>query len=157
MVNSLFVRKARIILVIIAVAVLVAGAGFFLFSVLRPKAAGILIETTPEATVYIDGEQVGKSPYSETLDPGEVVIKLVPESFEKPLIPYETRIVLVPGVETVIRRVFGEDINRASGEIVSFEKISRNETGLAVVAIPDASQVSVDGKNKVFAPYKTSS
>lgn len=149
-------RRLRVaVLVVIAIA-LVIGAVFFAIGILRPKGAGIFVETIPESTVYIEGIHVGRTPYKATRDPGEVVIKLIPDSFEKPLAPYETRVNLVSGVETAVRREFAETDNDSAGEIVSFEKIGRNETGLSVVTVPDSAQVSIDASVKAFAPYKTS-
>ena len=129
---------------------------FFLVGYFKPKGAGILIETNPSSTVFIDGIQVGVTPYEDIHKPGEVVLKLVPDSFDKPLAPYEAKVNLVSGVQTVVRRDFGEMPDGAAGETASFEKVGRNETSLSVVSIPDSAQVSIDGVVRAFAPYKTS-
>ena len=152
-----FVVKSLKALVIVLIAVvLVIGLALFFIGFFRPKAAGILVETIPEALVFIDGVQVGRTPHTETREPGEVVIKLVPESFDKPLVPYETKVNLVSGVETVISWEFGESDEEAAGEIASFERVGRDETSLSIVSIPDSAQVEIDSAIKVFAPYKTS-
>lgn len=150
-------RKAKIIVVVLLFLVLGIAVAFFLIGYFRPQGAGILIETDPPATVYIDDVQVGRTPYEEIRAPGETIVKLVPESFEKPLALYETKVTLVSGVETVVRRVFGESDEDSSGEIVSFEKIGRNESSLSIVSIPDSAQITIDNETKAFAPYKTSS
>lgn len=129
----------------------------FIIGKLKPKVAGIYIETTPSATVFMNGEQVGRTSFKETFEPGEVVVKLIPESFEKPLAPYETRINLVEGVETVIRYDFGESEGLSSGEIVSFEKIDKDQTSLVVISIPDSAHLVIDGFQKSATPFKTSS
>lgn len=149
-------KKLKIlILVLLGIALLITLI-FFLVGIFRPKGAGIVIETTPDSSVFIDGVQIGRTPHKETRKPGEVVIKLVPESFDKPLAPYETKVNLVSGVETVIDWEFGESTEAAGGEIVSFEKAGRDETSLSVVSIPDSAQVVIDGTIRAFAPYKTS-
>ena len=137
--------------------VLVSGLIFFLLGVARPKGAGILIKTNPQSSIFIEGELLGRTPYEEIRRPGEITIKLVPESFDMPLAPYETKVNLVSGVQTVIVWEFGESSEYASGEIVSFEKIGKDETALSAVTIPASSSVDVDGGMKVFTPYKTSS
>ena len=150
-------RKIRVVgLVIIGIGVLISFV-FFLIGYLKPKAAGIFIETTPGATVFINGEQVGRTPYKATRKPGEIIVKLIPESFERPLVPYETKVNLVPGVETVVGREFGESGETSSGEVISFERGSRDETSLAIVSVPDSAQVVIDGITKAYAPYKTTS
>jgi hypothetical protein len=150
-------RKTKIIVLVLIAVILISGLVFFLVGTARPKGAGILIETNPQSSVFIDGELLGRTLYEEVRRPGEITVKLVPESFEKPLAPYETKVNLVSGVQTVIGWEFGERSELGSGEIVSFEKIGKDETALSVVTIPASSSVDIDGGTKVFTPYKTSS
>jgi hypothetical protein len=152
------VRKLKKIIIIgiaitsIVLTVILYSIGFF-----KPKSAGVFIETNPSAKVFIDREQVGRTPFESVQKPGEVVIKLIPESPAKPLTPFETRVNLIPGIKTVIRYEFEELDKYSSGEIISFEKIGKDSTSLSVVTIPDAAQVSIDGVVRGFTPYKTSS
>ena len=140
---------------LIALGVII-GLGLFLIGWLGAKPAGIYITTTPPASIYLDDRYVGRTPYKDTSKPGEKVVKLVPDSFEKPLVPYETKVELVSGIETVIKREFGESEETSTGEIVSFEKAPKGETSLAIVSIPDSAQILIDGTNRAFTPYKTS-
>jgi len=150
-------KKLRTISIVLIIVGLILGIVFFIVGSFKPKSAGIKIETTPAANVFIDGEQVGRTPYNGTRKPGEITIKLIPESFEAPLAPFETKVTLVAGIETIVRREFGESDEASSGEIISFEKVGGKEASLAVVSIPDAAQISIDGSVRGFAPYKTSS
>ncbi len=148
-------KKLRIVLVILLLVGSITGAILYYAGVFNPTGAGLRIETIPASTVYINGEQVGKTPYSEVHEPGEVDVKLVPDSFERPLVPYEGRIKLASGVETILTREFGESETLASGDIISFEEVSRDEVSLTVVSVPDSAQISIDGVVKGFAPFKT--
>lgn len=123
----------------------------------KPTGAGIFVETNPVSSVFINGELSGRTPYEEARKQGEITVKLVPESFEKPLAPYESKVNLVAGVRTVIRWEFGDSEAQGTGEIVSFEKVPKDETSLSVVTIPTSSQVQIDGASAVFTPYKSSS
>lgn len=136
--------------------VVVIAITFFLVGVFKPKVAGIYIETNPASAVYIDGEHIGRSPLRTTKPPKEVIVKLIPDSFQKPLAPYETQMNLVAGVETVVKRDFGDLDETSAGEIVSFERVG-NETSMVIVTTPDSAQVVIDGQIRTFAPYKTSS
>ena len=147
--------KLKIVGLALVLAVLILGVSFFIIGYLKPKSAGLLIETNPEATVFINGEQVGRTKYDETMKPGEVTIKLVPDSFDKPLAPYETKLNLVSGIKTILQRDFGDSEKTSSGVTISFEKIGGDETGLSVISTPDESQVTVDGQIRGFTPYKT--
>ncbi|MFV1916909.1 MAG: PEGA domain-containing protein [Patescibacteria group bacterium] len=149
-------KKVKTAVLILLGAILVIGLIFFLVGILKPRGAGILVESIPSSMVFIDGVQVGKTPYQETRKAAEVVIKLVPDSFDAPLAPYETKVTLVPGVETYVSRNFGESEERSGGEIVSFERIGGSDASLSVVTIPSTSQVVIDSKTRAFAPYKTS-
>lgn len=149
-------KKFRNIVLILLGLGLLAGAVFFAVGILKPKGAGILIESSPASAVYINGEQVGRTPFSQTREPGEVTVKLIPESFDTPLTPYETKIRLVSGIETIVRREFGETDEQSSGVVISFEKVGGNETSIAVVSIPDSAEISIDGAVRGFAPLKES-
>ena len=149
--------KLKRVVIILLLFVFVAVTILFFVRYFNPKAAGIKIETNPVATVYVNGEQIGRTPFAKYHEPGDVEIKLVPESFDRPLAPFEVKTKLVSGIETVILRNFGETDEFSSGEIVSFEQVNSDETGLIVISEPDGAQVSIDGVVKGFTPYKNTS
>lgn len=131
---------------------LLGAGGFFLFSKLKPANAGLQIETIPQATVYINGDQMGTTPFELVQKPGEISIRLVPIATETSLAPWGTKVTLTQGIKTVIRRDFAETEEKSSGEILSFEKISGSTASLAAVSTPDAAQVNLDGQNRDFTP-----
>jgi uncharacterized protein YgiM (DUF1202 family) len=157
MINFPNVSKLKIISITIVVVALVIAGAFFTIEYLNPESAGILVDTQPESIVYIDDTQVGRTPYESTRKPGEVLIKLVPESFEKPLAPYETKVNLASGIKTIIQRDFAATEEESSGVIVSFEKVGGDEASISVVSMPDSAQILIDGKVMGFSPIKTSS
>ena len=134
--------------------VFIFGLALFLIGYFKPKEASLNIETTPASLVYINGQQVGRTPYRSKVSPGEVIVKLVPEATDTALSPFETKVNLISGIETVIRREFGETEDVSSGEIISFEKVGGKEASLAVVSVPDSAQVKIDGAIRGFAPLK---
>lgn len=147
-------RKLRVILLVILGIGFIVGLVLFFIGYPKPKKASINIETTPSSLVYINGQQVGRTPYRSSVSPGEVIVKLVPEERDVVLAPFETKVNLISGIETVIRREFGETEDASFGEIISFEKIGGKEASLAVVSVPNNAQVSIDGVKKGFAPVK---
>lgn len=149
-------NRLRIILAVVIGLVLIIGITFFVVGSLRPQVAGIYVETNPGASVFINGEEVGRTPYRNTVKPGETVVKLIPDSFQVPLVPYETKINLVAGVETVVRYDFGEIEETSAGEVISFEKVQKDEVSLVVVSIPDSAELIIDAVEKSFTPHKTS-
>lgn len=138
--------------------ILILALILLIFNILKPRVAGLHIESTPLSTVYIDGVEDGRTPYDKKdKKPGEYVIKLVPDSFDTPLAPYETKVNLVAGVQTVIRRTFGDTDETSSGEIISFERIDKNQVSLAVVSVPDSAELLIDGSERAFTPHRTTS
>ena len=154
--HLLTMKRLGAVLVTLGTVALVIAAVFFVVGYFRPAEAGLQIKTTPEASVFIDGVEVGKTPYQAKRKPGEVVVRLVPTPGDKPLAPYETRVTLVSKIETAINREFGESEEKSAGETISFEKTGGKEAALSIVSIPDSAQISIDGTQRAFAPYKTS-
>jgi hypothetical protein len=139
---------------ILSLGFLLAAALFFI-GYFKPKPGGILISSQPAASVYVDGKMVGKTPYEGTYESKAISIDLVPEEDGKNYEPYKTRVTLVSGVKTVIRREFAEGEGGSSGDIVYFEKERGKTASLVVFADPDNSQVFIDGTAVGFTPYKS--
>jgi uncharacterized protein YgiM (DUF1202 family) len=151
-------RKFITIVLIIAGLGLLAAAAFFSIGYFKPKTAGVIISTNPASIVFVNGEELGRTPVdNKKLEPGEAIIKLIPESFETPLTPYETKINLTAGIQTAIKWDFGETTEKSGGEVVSYEKVDKGDTSLAIISVPDTAQVAIDGQVKGFTPFKTSS
>lgn len=145
----------RVLVLLLGLFLIAAGGISFLF---RDRFvgthAGLLIESVPSATVYIDGEQAGTTPYQIERTPGEVSLRLVPIATDGPLAPWDTRVVLAEGIRTVVRREFETEDEESRGEIMSFEKIPAHTAELVVVSVPDATTLLIDGTNKGFTPKK---
>lgn len=145
-----------VVVVAVAVATLLA-AGFFILDYFRPKAAGLRVDTAPGSSVYINSELVGRTPFRKTFPAGTITLRLVPDSASPPLLPYEAKIALTGGIETVARREFGVSEDLSSGDVLTFEKTGGSSASLIVISTPDNAQVSLDGVPRGFAPYKSSS
>lgn len=150
------VGKAKLILVIFLGIIILIGIFLAAFNFLVPRGAGILVETDPPSSVFINNEEVGRTPFSSVRKPGEVVIKIIPDSFGSPLPPYETKTTLVSGVQTVLRRKIAQTEEQSEGDLISFEKMGKDEIGLAIVTSPESAQISIDSQVRGFSPYKTS-
>ncbi len=118
------------------------------------KKSALSVSTTPQATIFLDGEHLGQTPYyNEKLKPGDYVLKIVPESSGQALNPWEGRVTLSPGILTVVNRELGLTQDESSGEILSFEtSADKNATSISVVTTPDGAVVNLDGEPKGFAP-----
>lgn len=142
----------RTFLIVGIVLIIVGVAGYFISTKLGSSKAGLLIQTTPQAMVYVNDEQVGTTPYEAVRPSGEVTVRLVPIATNQSLAPWGTKLSLVEGIQTVIKRDFGETEVTSSGEVLSFEKISGSKSSITVVSSPDASQITFDGEIRGFTP-----
>lgn len=149
-------KTVKIVSVVIITLIILAGTALFLVGFLKPKPGGIFVETSPASGVYINEAYAGKTPLKISRDAGEITLKLVPLVTDQNLLPFETKITLVAGIETAVVREFGKTEETSSGAIISFEKEGGSSAGLVVISTPDNSQVSLDGVPRGFAPYKTS-
>lgn len=120
----------------------------------RPGTGALQVSSTPKATVFIDGEQKGITPYfNDKIEAGEHTIKLVPEETIDNLVSWESKVNLAPGIITAINRTLGATEAESSGEVLALEKISsRNTASLTVVSVPDGAMVKINGEPKGFAP-----
>jgi hypothetical protein len=150
-------KALRIVLISLVALIALVTATFFLIGYFKPKPGGIFIDTSPSSNVYINDALVGKTPYTNSYKAGEIALKLVPNSTDKKLLAYETKITLISGVQTVVRREFGMTEDDSSGDVIFFDNASGQDAGLIVISTPENAQVSVDGVPQGFAPYKSSS
>lgn len=127
----------------------------YFFRVFNPPMGGILIDSEPGSSVFINNKEVGKTPYEATLSPTEITIRIKPDTINgQPIDDYETKTKLVSGIKTIIKRIFKETEAESSGVVVSFEKISGSDGLVTVVSIPDNAQVIVDNKIYGYTPLK---
>jgi len=121
-------------------------------TIFKPARAGLKIESTPQATVFLDGKEVGKTPFEDKeLVVGEKILKLVPE--DPNLFSWETKINLTGGALSFVERKFGENEALSSFEIITLEKLeSSKKTAFSITSNPSSCLVKVDGQEKGFTP-----
>ena len=145
---------------IISVFLALFGLGIIGYTILyflglfKSQDSGVLIESNLQSTVYINSVEVGTTPFETNMAPDIVSIKIKPLDQSKIYDEYETRIKLVSGVRTIIKRDFDENEDYTSGAVVSFEKMGSQDSFLTVVSIPDKIQVRVDEKYYGNSPLR---
>lgn len=142
-------KKAIGLGVLVIVFSLVIG-GFFKFT--RKKRAAIQIESIPRATVFLNGREVGTTPYqNEEIEPGEIDLKLVPEATDAA--EWERRLTVNPNTRVFVNKKFASEREKEELEIIYLEKTrSKEKAGLILTSIPDGVAVTVDGEMRGFAP-----
>lgn len=120
----------------------------------RPGPGAISVSANPKSMVFIDGVQVGITPFlNDKAQPGEHTVRIVPDPTAGNLMPWEGRVNLTPGILTVINRNLASTEAASSGNIINLEKIgSRDKASLSVISVPDGAVVRIDDEPKGFAP-----
>lgn len=105
---------------------------------IKPK-SGITIQSTPaEANVFIDGTEVGKTPYEEKeLETKEILIRI-----EKDEAIWQGKIGLVAGTITVINRDLSKDIPSGAGEVLTLKR----GKGITIISNPADVNIEINGK-----------
>ena len=112
---------------------------------LRPK-GGILVEADKTAQVFIDDKEAGVTPFKDTsLREGEYQVKLIVAS---PSASWQGEVRINGGTLTVVNREFGDQLSKASGEVITLEKGS----GVVVTSNPSSARVQLDGEDKGLTP-----
>lgn len=113
-----------------------------------PK-GGLKIIALPDATVYLNGLEVGKTPYREdNLNAGEYLVKLVSNDAN-----WQGKIILNKGTLSVINRSLAPSIASSSGESLVLDSGS----GVIITSSPAESAIDVDGKAVGKTPLSISS
>lgn len=142
---------------VILLGVGLVGFGIYKWWQSRQPSAGLKVDTSPAALVFVDNVQVGQTPVEKLFKPGEVTVKLIPDSTNSALTTYQTKVHLYPQTFTVIRREFGPSEADSAGETISVEPQSGKVASLVVVtADPTSASVLLDGQPQGFTPLLVS-
>jgi Bacterial SH3 domain/PEGA domain len=128
-------------------------ASFFLSGCsISPKKSGLEIMSFPVAKVYINGKEMGNTPYKNMeLKPGENEVRLVSENKE-----WKRKLELQSNINTIVDWQFGNDFSEDSGYILYLEKTGDKKASLLVNSNPDKTTIAVDDQVKGISPIKVS-
>jgi len=145
---------------LISVAIALLGLTIIGFSIVaflggfKKQNAGILVESNIESLVFINGLQVGATPYESEGGEGEIVLRIKPNTEDINLDDFETKLNLVSGIKTIIKKEFNDNNEYSSLSVLSFEKTGNESSYVTVVSNPDSSQILIDEKIYGYAPMQ---
>ena len=118
---------------------------------LSNKKSAIEINSYPVAKVFIDGKEMGLTPYrNRSLSPGEIEVKL--EANGK---SWTKKIKLQNNISTVVDWEFGDKEETSGGYVLYLEKTGdKKNAGLMVNTTPNKSTVTVDNEVKGLSPIR---
>lgn len=143
-------KKTAVAAVIIILAIVIGVYSFLNFQ--KGSVAGLKVVSNPPASVFLNDELLGKTPYEDKLSSGEYILKLIPEESATGVSSWQGKVTLNPSVLTFVNRDLDKSELTSAGEIVFMEKINENEAQIAVFSTPDVVDVLLDGQKKGQTP-----
>lgn len=105
----------------------------------RQESGISVLSVPPEATVFLNEKEVGKTPYEDkNMEVGGYTVRI-----EKEGAFWKGKVKLTAGTVTIVNRDLATDPASSSGEILSLNK----GKGLTIVSNPTESEVEIDGKS----------
>ena len=138
-------RRGILILLVLVSSLFLGGCS------LSNKKSAIEINSYPVAKVFIDGKEVGLTPYrNRTLNPGEIEVKLVTNDQT-----WVKKIKLQNNISTVVDWEFGDSEENSGGYILYLEKTGdKKNAGLMVNTSPNKCTVTIDNEVKGLSPIR---
>lgn len=110
--------------------------------------AGLKVTSMPEATVFLNGKEVGNTPYQdENLQAGDYRVKLEVDKSS-----WEGSVNLSQGTLSVVNRELAETTASSSGEVLTLNP----GKGVVITSSPSEAQVEIDGKDYGKTPLAVS-
>ena len=139
------------ILIFISILALVLRFSSLIVDILgfRQK-SGISITSTPkDATVFLNKQEVGKTPYETgALEVSEYIVRL-----EKDQAVWQGNVKLHGGTVTIINRDLAKDLTSSAGEVLTLTK----GKGLTIISNPNNAKVYIDSKEEGNTPLDVGS
>ncbi len=112
--------------------------------------SGVRVLSIPtDASVYLDDNLVGKTPYEDqSLQAKEYRLKVIDNIATQSAVAWQGKIKLTNGTLAVVNRDLAKDIPSSAGETLTLEKGS----GVTVISSPSQAVVEVDGKDYGLTP-----
>lgn len=154
---SLIGMNKIIAISLIVLGLVSAGVGVFIWMQGKKPTAALKVDTNPPSLVFVDNIQIGQTPVEKFFVPGEVAVKLIPNSTSSALPSYQTKVRLTKDTYTIIKRDFGATEAESAGDIISLEPQNSKTASLAIVtASPDSASITLDGLPQGFTPLLVS-
>jgi hypothetical protein len=137
--------KFKLLLLILFIVVLLALGRAFLLPLFKSANSFLKVTTQGTSTVYLDGRQVGETPYfGERLTVGEYTLKIAGRLNSKADtdVEFSTKISLTPQALTAVNYEFGPSKIFSSGDIRTFKE----GEGLSVLSEPGDAVITLDGE-----------
>lgn len=141
-------RKLAVFMIFIGI-ILIGGSGFFFIKSRQTSPSALQVTSVPKAIVFLDGQELGRTPLMQDVPAGEHTLKIIPEEINN--ISFEEKVSFSPNILTVVDRSFEQ--TGSSGYVLTLVPLSDNkQTELTVLSTPSSAGVSLDSELKGITP-----
>lgn len=147
-------KRVIVLVGILTLVAVMAVIGFKIFFDRQSQFGALKIDSSPQATVFIDDKHAGKTPFEEKkIGIGKHTVKLVPQKTAADTAAFQTEINIQPEVMTVINYQFDQTDLDSSSEILTLEQLdSKEKIELALLSNPDGVIIKIDGQQVGVSP-----
>lgn len=115
------------------------------------------ISSSPSSSVFINNVIVGKTPFEDKFAEGEYLVKLIPEGQATETASWSGKVKVLRNTLSYINRELGTSDITSSGEILTVEKIKRQQKNkkfgeIYIETEPQGAIVSLDNEEKGVSP-----
>ncbi|MDD5481429.1 MAG: PEGA domain-containing protein [Candidatus Shapirobacteria bacterium] len=126
--------------------------GYFFRHSLFSNAGVLEINTTPEVAVFINGQNMGTTPFKKEFKPQRLEITLAEESDQEKIL-WQTKVPITSSAITLIKYQFNPSDLQTHGQVLTLSKIPDKKNGaLLISSLPNQAIVNLDGETKGYTP-----
>lgn len=142
------------VLILIGVLLIILGVLFSIrfFSAKQPQDGVLNVETSPEASVFLDNRLLGRAPIEQRIPTGEYIVKVVPESVLDSFVSWQGKVTIEPNRLTFVRTDLGSSELLTAVDILWLEKTGSKAGEVSVVTNPDGAGIYMDDTSYGSSP-----
>jgi len=149
-------KKLLLLLALFTAFIIFLGAKFFILD--KQSDSGILkVLSSPNASIFLNSEAIGKTPYEDRIKEGEYLIKLIPEGNATDTATWQGKINVFRNTLAFVDRELGNSELSSSGVVFTVSKIaskpfSSTNGEISIESEPEGSIVYLDNDEKGMTP-----
>lgn len=126
--------------------------GYFFRQPLFSSAGVLEINTTPEVAVFINGQNMGTTPFKKEFKPQKLEVKLAEKNNPEKVL-WQAKVPITSSAITLIKYQFNQNDQQAYSELLTLTKIPDKKNGaLLISSLPDQAIINLDGETKGYTP-----
>lgn len=148
--------KLSLLLILVLLFIAFVAVRFFIFDK-QNEYGKLKIISSPTASVFLNSNMIGKTPYEEKYKVGEYLLKLIPETTATDTASWNGKINIYKNSLTYVNRELGSSDIASAGEIFTTTKMAKKPQNagsgeIYVETEPQGAIVTLDNDEKGVAP-----